>query len=262
MAEIPRTFNDPIESDRSMNLSGKTILITGGTSGIGRALVERLAPCNPTVIVLGRNAVNLSCLVDEFDNVRTYRCDLEDGRELKNTISAIIGSFPTVSVVINNAGIQETERLTDHDFRLTSIEAEIAINLTAPIKICALMLKPMVSRGSSAAFVNITSGLALFPKTSSAVYCATKAALHSFSISLRYQLEGTSVSVHEAILPLVDTPMTEGRGKGKLSSAAVAKQIIGGVETGKSEIYVGKTKLIPILSRISPMLMASIMKSN
>lgn len=245
-----------------MNLNGKTILITGGTSGVGKALVERLVPHNPTVIVLGRNPIELARLRDKFDNVHPYRCDLDDAAELKETISAVIQAFPTVSVVINNAGIQATEQLTSRDFRFNSIETEIATNLTAPIKICALMLKPMVNLGSPAAFVNITSGLGLYPKTSSAVYCATKAALRSFSISLRYQLEGTSLSVHEAILPLVDTPMTEGRGKGKLSPAAVANAIVDGVEKDKSEIFVGKTKLMPIVSRISPRLMASIMKSS
>lgn len=243
-----------------MNLSGKTILLTGGSSGIGRALVERLSPRNFQIIVLGRNPVTLAQLNNEFDNVCTYRCDLENAEQLNDTIGAIIQAFPTISVVINNAGIQEVELLTSPEFSFNSIETEIAVNLTAPIKICALVLNPMTNLGAAAAVVNITSGLGLFPKTSSAVYCATKAALRSFSISLRYQLEGTPISVHEAILPLVDTPMTKGRGTGKLSPTTVAKEIIHGVEKGKAEIFIGKTKFIPIVSRISPKLMARIMK--
>jgi uncharacterized oxidoreductase len=214
------------------------------------------------VIVLGRNPEKLARLTDEFNNVCTYQCALEDGESLEGTLSAVKRAFPAISVVINNAGIQETAQLTSEKFRYSSIDNEIAINLTAPIKICSLMLMPMLTLGSEAAFVNVTSGLALFPKTSSAVYCATKSALRSFSISLRYQLEGTQVSVHEAILPLVDTPMTEGRGKGKLSPIKVATDITHGVERGKSEIFIGKAKLIPVLSRISPALMASIMKSS
>lgn len=245
-----------------MNLSGKTILITGGTSGIGKALIDHLAPCNSTIIVLGRNPVKLARLASEFSNVRTYQCALENSEVLEGTLSAITRAFPTVSVVINNAGIQETAHLTSQEFNYSSIENEIAINLTAPIKICAFMLRPMLNLGSETAFVNITSGLALFPKASSAVYCATKSALRSFSISLRYQLEGTGVSVHEAILPLVDTPMTEGRGKGKLSPTKVATDIIHGVEKDQDEIFIGKAKLIPILSRMSPTLMARIMKSS
>ncbi len=245
-----------------MNLRGKTILITGGTSGIGRALVEHLAPDNVNVIVLGRNSAKLADLTAEFDNVRIYRCDIKDGAELNAVICSVIHSFPTVSVVFNNAGIQETEHFTSPAFRFGSIETEIAINLTAPIKICALMLKPMINLGSPAAFINVTSGLGLFPKKGSAVYCATKAALRSFSISLRYQLEGTMVSVHEAVLPLVDTPMTRGRGNGKIAPHAAAKAIIRGVENGNAEIFVGKARLMPIVSRLSPSLMAKIMKSG
>lgn len=245
-----------------MKLQNRTILVTGGTSGVGRELVKQLVQKKNSVIVISRNPVNLECLHREFPSVRTYQCSLANGMDIEKTISDISKDFPCLSVVINNAGIQETPTFLDKSFSYDGIENEVNINLIAPIKICALMLGNLLNLQEKAAFVNITSGLALFPKKTSAVYCATKAGLHNFSRSFRYQLEETNVDVFEAILPIVDTPMTEGRGKGKISAAKAASAIISGIEKGKEEIYVGKSRLIPMLARISPSLMTGIMKKN
>lgn len=245
-----------------MKLQDRTILITGGTSGIGRELVKKLVEKNNSVIVISRNPVNLECLNKEFPSVKTFQCSLSSGMDIERTISDINKEFPDVSVVINNAGIQETPTFLDSAFSYDGIENEIKVNLIAPIKICALMLGNLLNLQNKSAFVNITSGLALFPKKTSAVYCATKAGLHNFSRSFRYQLEDTTVHVFEAILPIVDTPMTEGRGKGKISANKAADAIISGIERGQAEIYIGKARLIPMLARISPSLMARIMKSN
>ena len=245
-----------------MKLQDRTILITGGTSGIGRELVNQLVSKNNKIIVISRNPVSLDCLNKEFPNVKTYQCSLANGMEIERSITDICKDFPEVSVVINNAGIQETPTFLDKNFCYAGIENEVNINLIAPIKICALMLGNLLGLQDTAAFVNVSSGLALFPKKTSAVYCATKAGIHNFSRSLRYQLEDTNVQVYEAILPIVDTPMTEGRGKGKISPQKAAHEIISGVEKGDEEIYIGKSRFIPLLSRISPSLMARIMKSN
>ena len=107
-------------------------------------------------------------------------------------------------------------------------------------------------RQQTAAIVNVSSGLAIYPKTGSAVYSATKAALHSFTQSLRYQLEDTGVHVFEAIVPMVDTPMTAGRGSGKISAQECAKQMIAGIHANRDEIYIGKARLLPLLSRLAP----------
>lgn len=243
-----------------MKITDRLVLITGGTSGIGHELVRQLAPVNQCIIVISRNGVKLQALREQFDNIVAYECSVADNMELEKTISDVVTEYPKVSVVFNNAGVQETPSFLDKKFRYDSIDHEIAVNLAAPIKICALMLGPMLNTTIPSAFVNVSSGLAIFPKKSSAVYCATKAAIHNFSRSLRYQLEGTSVAVYEAIMPLVDTPMTEGRGKGKMHVTDAAKAIIEGVEAGRQEIYVGKAKMLPILSRLSPSLMAKIMK--
>jgi uncharacterized oxidoreductase len=245
-----------------MKIEGKTILITGGTSGIGRALVEQLAPNNETVIVMGRNQPKLEELESLHSNIRTYKCSLNSKSDVEGVISSIIEKHPQLSIVVNNAGVQFAPTFLEDSFHFDSIENEITTNLTAPIWICSLVLGHMLSLNAPSAIVNVTSGLAIFPKTNSAVYGATKAGLHSFSQSFRYQLEETSVRVYEALLPMVDTKMTEGRGKNKLSAYDAAKAIIRGIEADKKENYIGKAQLIPIVSRFSPSLMASIMKSG
>lgn len=245
-----------------MKLQDRTILITGGTSGIGKALVKQLAPCNNKIVVIARNPVKLEKLTEEHPNIKPYRCSLSNKMEVENTLSEIVINHPEISVVINNAGIQVTPTFLDSTFSFDSIDNEITVNLIAPIWICALMLGPMLNLKTPAAFINVTSGLGLYPKKNSAVYCATKAGLRNFTKSFRYQLEDTLIKVHEAIMPLVDTPMTQGRGNGKISPDDAAHAIIKGVESDTSEIYVGKAKLIPLMSRISPTLMAAIMKSG
>ncbi len=245
-----------------MRLLDKTLLITGGTSGIGEALVKQLAPRNAELAILARNPVKLKKLAEQFSNVHPYQCSLASKMDVERTMREITGKHPDISVVINNAGIQITPTFLDDDFDFNHIDDEITINLTAPIWICALMLENMLDLKAPAAFINITSGLALFPKKNSAVYCASKAGLRNFSKSFRYQLENTRISVHEAIMPLVDTPMTEGRGKGKISATAAAKAIIKGIENDRQEIYVGKAGLIPLLARVSPSLLGAIMKTG
>ncbi len=245
-----------------MQLKDKTILITGGTSGIGRALVDQLAPANESVVVIASNAEHLQSLRDKHRNVHTYRCSLANKVEVEKTIHRIFTDHGDLSIVFNNAGIQTTPMFCDPDFRYEMIQEEVTINFTAPCWICSLALEHFLFNKQPAAFVNVTSGLAFYPKRSSAVYCATKAAVLNFSRSLRYQLDGTPVRVYAVILPMVDTPMTKGRDKNKISPETAASAIIDGVEKNKEDIYVGKAKLIPILSRISPGFVASILKKG
>ena len=256
-----KTFIISLDPCGIMQLKNKTILITGGTSGIGRALVQLLAPVNKAIIVIAKNPQRLDVLRGEYNNVHTYVCCLESQESVLKTLDVVLNHHPDLAVVINNAGIQHTAMLHDPDFDFDGITTEIAVNLAAPVWICALTVRHLLQSGAEAAYVNITSGLAHYPKRSSAVYCATKAGLFNFTTSLRYQLEKTNIGVYSAILPLVDTPMTLGRGRRKLSANMAARQIVKGVEHNRQDIYVGKTKWIPLLSRLSPRLMRSILKN-
>lgn len=243
-----------------MELRNRKLLITGGTSGIGLALVQQLAARNCTLIVIARNTHRLHQLEQTHPNLVTFSCDLSQKSEVVRCISEITQRYPDISVVINNAAVQFTPHFTDSNFSFDSIEAEIAINLSAPIWIAALMIEPLRALDSPAALVNINSGLAISPKKSSAVYCATKAGLRHFSRALNYQLEATQVRVHNLVLPLVDTPMTQGRGKHKMTTQAAATAIIKGIESEQHEIYLGKSRWLPLIARISPGFLANIMK--
>jgi short-subunit dehydrogenase involved in D-alanine esterification of teichoic acids len=121
-------------------------------------------------------------------------------------------------------------------------------------------LIPQLKNSQRGKIVNINSALSIAPKTSSAIYCASKAALNIFSTSLRYQLQQYSIDVQQAFLPLVDTPMTQGRGKSKVSAVKVANHIIQGINTNKSINDIGKVKLLRLINRLSPTFAQHIMK--
>lgn len=234
------------------------VILTGGTSGIGAEMLDLLLAAGHEVIVLARRASQL----EPRNGLEAIDIDLSDSASVKAVVAKIAARHGNVAVLINNAALQYPVALTDPEFDPLAMQAEVAINLVAPALLIHQLLAGMLRRGAGAAVVNISSGLAFFPKRQTALYCATKAALHSFSQSLRYQLEGSGISVIEVILPLVDTPMTEGRGRGKLSSSDAADQIIAGVKRGQSEIYVGKAKLIPLLLRVAPWVLRKALKGS
>ncbi|MDH3975703.1 MAG: SDR family NAD(P)-dependent oxidoreductase [Deltaproteobacteria bacterium] len=238
-----------------MKLEKRTILITGGSSGIGRCLAEELVQAGNRIIIASRSAQS------NRPEMIALTCDLTEQTSVTELVARLKKEDLNPDILINNAAIQCTPKFIEGNFDFHSIEKEITVNFTAVAWLTSLLL-PLLMRHKPSAIVNISSGLALYPKSSSAIYCATKAALHSFSQSLRYQLEETVVSVHEVILPLVDTPMTEGRGSGKISAKAAAGAIIDGLKRDKEEIYVGKAKWLPLLSRISPAIAQNILKKH
>ena len=245
-----------------MLLRRQTILITGATSGIGRALTQALSERGNHIVAVARDMGRLKELQRELPSVSVLQCDLSMKQDVVRLAEDLKQRDLKISVLINNAAIQNTPKFTDAEFDFDGIEVEVTTNLTSVIWLIALMLPAMQSVPSGAAIINLSSGLALYPKTSSAVYCATKAAIHSLSQSLRYQLAPADISVHEILLPLVDTPMTEGRGRGKLSPERVAAGIIKSVEKGCNEIWLGKAKLLPFLNRISPDIPRYILKNS
>lgn len=233
-------------------------LITGGTSGIGYELVRQLQERN-TVSVIGRPSSRLEALKTEFPGVRIYAADLSDSEDVALVADKIAKRSEAVDVLINNAAVQNTPQFLDDDFCVETIKREIAVNLTAPSILIYLTL-PALLQSRKATILNINSGLALAPKTSSAVYCATKGGLNILSQSLRNQFEGANIRVMQAFLPLVETGMTNGRGSGKLSAAEAARRILEGLNGRNPNIDIGKVKLLRILMRLSPSLAQRIMR--
>lgn len=234
-----------------MKLSERTILITGGNSGIGMALVKALVLMDNSVMIISRSRNHWDELEKISHEIRTFQCDVTDKKQLLELRNTLHQEKVQLDLVINCAALQLTPKLTDKDFSFDGVQTEILTNIAAPVWLSYLSLS-LFAEHEEAAIVNLSSGLAFYPKSSSAVYCASKAALHNFSQSLRYQLTNTPIKVIEVILPLVDTPMTQGRGKNKISATQAAAEIIAGIERDTDEIYVGKARLIPPLMRIAP----------
>ena len=242
-----------------MQLENKVIIVTGGTSGIGRALVDKLA-ANNFLIVLGRNQDRLSDLEQAYPNITTYLCNLESADEVETTADQIIKQHPRVDVLINNAAIQHTPAFLDDDFRFETIAQEVNTNF---LSICLLiygLLPNLLHDEQRALILNVNSALGIAPKTTSAIYCASKGALNILSWSLRYQFESTNIKVLQAMLPLVDTQMTTGRGQGKLTTAQAATALIDGMEKEIEEHYIGKAKWLRLIYRLSPALARRILK--
>lgn len=240
-----------------LSLSSKVVL-TGGTSGIGAEMLEKLLSAGHSVIVLARSASRL----EPRNGLEAIDIDLADPAAVRAVAADIAARHADLSVLINNAALQYPVALTDPDFDPLQMDAEVAVNLLAPALLTHAFLPGLRRQGIGTAIVNISSGLALLPKQRTALYCATKAALHSFSQSLRYQLEADGVAVIEAILPLVETPMTAGRGSGKISARDAAEAILAGVRCARPEIHVGKARLLPLISRLAPGLSRRMMRGS
>jgi uncharacterized oxidoreductase len=250
-----------MRSTDSIRFRGKTVVITGGTSGIGYQMVRRLSP-NNTVLVIARPGLRMDALRSEFPSIETYPADLSKPEQYEAIAHQLLTSHPNIDVLINNAAVQHTTSFLADGFFYESIAREINLNFTSVCSLSYLLLPALLSDHHTAVIANINSGLGLVPKTSSAVYCATKGAMNIFSQSLGYQLENSNIRVMQAILPLVDTAMTEGRGRGKISAEAAAKDIVVGIESGLKIHYIGKTQWIRLLMMIAPPLIRKLMKRS
>ena len=239
--------------------SPKHIAITGGTSGIGLELVRQLHEQNQ-VSVIARPSSRLEELRQAFPDINIFEADLSDHKSVATAADAIVKLNTPVDALINNAAVQFTPHFLDDGFCVETIKREIDINLTAPALLSYLLL-PALMQSKDPTIMNINSGLGLVPKSSSAVYCATKGGLNILTQSLRNQFEETSIRVAQAFLPLVDTQMTQGRGSGKLTAAQAACKIIQGLSGKGSDIDIGKVKLLRFIMRLSPALARKIMKA-
>jgi uncharacterized oxidoreductase len=250
-----------------MTIAGRTILLTGASRGIGAALLDRLIENGATrIIAVARNADALDAAIARHGAMVTpMAADLSDPQAVRTLIAAIRFNAPELSVLINNAGTQLLADLVAAEAAHTvdDLAREIELNFTAAIRLIAGLMPILVAQ-PSAMIVNMTSGLALAPKQSSPVYCATKAGMRSFTKALRYQAadRAPQLRVIEALPPLVDTDMTRGRGRRKISADACADQIIAGMLDGKDEIYVGKSRLLRAILGLSPTLAERIMRNG
>jgi uncharacterized oxidoreductase len=188
-----------------MQISGNTILITGGTSGIGRALAEAFYAEGNRVIITGRRQHLLDEVAAANPGMKAIALDVEDSAAIDSFAQQLKIEYPDLNVVIHNAGIMRTESVQNG--LVADAEATITTNLLAPIRLTAVLL-PLLMKQSQSTIITVSSGLAFVPMAMHPTYCATKAAIHSYTQSLRYQLKNTAVQVLEIIPPYVQTELT------------------------------------------------------
>lgn len=245
-----------------MKTTDNTILITGATAGIGLEMAKAFLELNNTVIAVGRNVATLDGLIQQYpDTLFVYTCEFGNREEVKQLASQVEAQHSQLNVLINNAGVQYNYELLQEANLTDKMLQEVEINVNAPLQLIGLLL-PMLKKQKQAAIVNVSSGLALVPKKSAAVYCGSKAFIHSFTKALRYQLEGTNIKVFEILPPLVNTKMTAGRGKGKIEPAILVDTFLKNFEGDVFESYIGKTKLLKLLLRISPAIAHKMLKNS
>ncbi|WP_221091023.1 SDR family oxidoreductase [Deinococcus aquaedulcis] len=191
-----------------MTITGKTVLLTGGGSGIGRALAEGLHDRGNTVLMAGRRLETLQEVAAARPNLHAYALDVTDPVSIAALTERMTAEHPTLNVLINNAGIMVAEDLLTQPDTATA-EATVATNLLGPIRLTHALL-PHLRRQPQATILNVTSGLASVPLAVTPTYSATKAALHSYTESLRWQLRGTAVQVTELAPPYVATELMPG----------------------------------------------------
>jgi uncharacterized oxidoreductase len=242
-----------------MKLENKTVLITGGTSGIGMELAWQLLQRQNTVIVTGRDLQKLDAAERIFPNIHTFESDVSDPAAIAALYDRVTTKFPDLDMLVNNAGIMRNLNLND-DRDLNDVTREIDINLSGTVRMVQQFLPHLKTR-PGALIVNVSSGLAFIPLPISPVYCATKAAIHSYTQSLRIQLDGTGVTVVELAPPGTETPLFRGEfavemeGQRGMNVELLVKQAIVGIEAGKLEIRPGLSNVLKIMSRIAPQFM-------
>ena len=228
-----------------MDLSNRTVLVTGGTSGIGLGLAEAMLRAKSTVIVCGRDTKKLAAVEKQFPEITAIRCDVGDARQREDLAREVLGRFPDLDILVNNAGIQRYVDLTLGYEELKSGEDEIAVNLVSTVELTALFIGHLIER-PSAAVINVSSGLAFMPMLKTPIYCATKAAVHIYSLVLRQQLKDTSVGVIEIVPPMVDTDLNrQGRDSAHLKFRGLAiseyiPTVIKGLEEDQETIFFGE----------------------
>jgi uncharacterized oxidoreductase len=236
-----------------MQFEGKTILVTGGTDGIGLEIARQLLDKRAKVIVCGRRA-------DLIDSARRQGLEaIQADLSTKEGCAKLVSDLGQrdIDVLINNAGMSGNFG-PDEPIDLALTDQAIFLNFNAPIHLIGHLLERLKTR-PEAMIVNVTSGLALAPRAGGPLYCATKAGLRSFTQALRHNLKSSRVHVLEALPPVVETAMTAARDGSKMSAKACAQSIIAAMAANRAEANVGMVKILQLVNSISPALARSIM---
>lgn len=238
-----------------MKLEGRTVLITGGTSGIGLEFARQLKTRQNVVIVTGTDPAKLAAAEQNL-GVHAVQSDVSDPAAIVALYDEVVSRFPKLDTLVNNAGMMRNVRV-DQARRLDDITREIDVNLSGPVRMVQQFLPHLQTRRDPL-IVNVSSGLAFIPYPLSPVYSATKAGLHAYTQILRIQLARAGVAVVELAPPPVETPLfrtefaEETRGQKAMDPEVLVQHAIAGIEAGKTEIRPGLANVLKIMSRLAP----------
>lgn len=233
----------------------ETVFITGGNSGIGFGLAQAFHARGAHVILAGRNADALKSAAIHYPGMSVEVLDMADEKSIADCALRVAERYPNLTTVINNAGIQQILDFNGDQLPAADLIAkEVNTNLVGLIQLTAALL-PVLKAQPSARLINMGSGLGFVPLSAAPVYSATKAAVHSFSVSLRHQLAKTSVKVIEIIPPVVTTNLHRGQSRKPPNAMSVddfVRAVMRGLDAGRMEIPVGMAKALLLGQRILP----------
>lgn len=236
-----------------MNPRGNTVLVTGGASGIGQAIAKTFSDLGNRVLICGRSPEKLAVAKRANPSFDVFLCDITRLDQVQKMFEGIAERHPGLNVLVNNAGSLAPSDFLSDDGALPKAQQEIETNFLGALSVTKSAM-PFLLRNGNAAIITISSIVAVVPMPRAAVYSATKAALHSFLISLRSQLQGTQVRVFEVMPSTVATELGRNIGGPMLSPGGVAQAIVAGVQREMYEIRMGPAKALYAVHRFSPAL--------
>jgi len=237
-----------------MKLTGRTILITGGSAGIGLAFALKFSDLGNEVIVTGRRQVVLDQVKSEHPKLHTIQSDVADPAQIAVLAARVKADFPKLDVLMNNAGISHYRNLKGTAADLVGLTEELNVNVGGVIRMTSSLMD--VLKANKGTLINVSSALAFVPLPCLPIYCATKAAIHSYTQSLRFQLEETGVEVIELMPPAVKTDMTsdlrDDDGITLITTEELVRQSFESLKVGTTEIQPGQSKQLAFMRRVAP----------
>jgi uncharacterized oxidoreductase len=236
-----------------MKLTGHTILITGGSAGIGLAFALKFLELGNEVIVTGRGQKVLDEVKASHPKLYTMQSDVADPVQIAALAARVKTDFPKLDVLMNNAGIMLSKNLSDPSADLAGLMVEMDINVGGVIRMNSAFIDILMANKGTV--INVSSALAFVPLPSAPIYCATKAAIHSYTQSLRFQLEDTGVEVIEIMPPGVKTELTAGLPESSIrliTTDELVKHTIASLKAGVREIRPGQSQQLALMRRLAP----------
>jgi uncharacterized oxidoreductase len=236
-----------------MRLTGRTILITGGSAGIGLAFALKFLELGNEVIVTGRRQAVLDAVKGQHSRLHTIQSDIADPAQISALSARLKRDFPKLDVLMNNAGVGLAKNLKASVDDLTGLLTEMEINVGGVVRTTSALIDILIANQGTV--INVSSALAFVPVPAMPIYSATKAAVHSYTESLRFQLEDTDVEVIELMPPAVRTNMTsefDEAGISTITTDELVKQTIAALRAGKREIRPGQSNQLAFMRRLAP----------